>query len=135
VSANQSPRHLVYNLCNPSTFSWNKDLLPALANAGLDFQTVPFTEWIEKLKQYDNSHSAEEAVENCPAVKLIDFWEHSYGGETKRPTLLGCETRNAQEDSESVRSSPKVIESGLVKMMLSAWMTKWEPKAVLNGAL
>jgi thioester reductase-like protein len=129
VSASRPPKHLVYNLCNPSTFSWDKDLLPALADAGLAFQTVPFAEWMDKLGQFDRSHSTEEAVAKCPAVKLIDFWRRSYGGKTQRHNLLRYETANAQEDSASMRAVPRIIESGLVKRMLSAWMTRWVPKA------
>jgi thioester reductase-like protein len=129
VSASRPPTHLVYNLCNPSTFSWDKDLLPALADAGLAFQTVPFAEWMDRLRQFDRSHSTEEVLAKCPAVKLIDFWGRSYGGKTQRHNLLRYETANAQEDSASMRAVPRIIESGLVKRMLSAWMTRWVPKA------
>ncbi|KAK5209187.1 hypothetical protein LTR47_004896 [Exophiala xenobiotica] len=122
----------VYNMCNPNTFSWTEDFLPALANAGLEFEKVSFIEWLARLKSYDATHSVEEATTNCPAVKLIDFWEQAYGGTTQRPNNLEFTTHNAQRDCRSMQFPPNVVTNGLVRKMLHAWMSIWGPASVCN---
>jgi len=117
-------------MCNPSTFSWTEDLLPALAKAGLDFEKVSFVEWLSRLKNYDATHSAEEATTICPAVKLIEFWEKSYGGPRQRHNNLEFATDNAERDCTSMQSPPDVLANGLVKKMLNAWMSTWTPAPV-----
>ena len=133
LAESQAPPPLVYNLCSPSTFSWTKDLLPALAAGGLPFRIVPFTEWIEMLQLYHDTHSTEEAVQNCPAVKLIDYWKRTYGGKTQTHTMLSFATDNAQQKSSSMRDAPDIIETGMVKQMLSAWLAGWVPTIVPIG--
>lgn len=117
-------QRLVYNLCSPLTFSWTKDFLPALAEAGLKFTTTSFDEWITQLKAYHSSHSIPEAIAKCPAVKLIDFYETTYG-QKQRKSALEFDTRAAQKDSSSMQHVPDVIKSGLVATMLNAWMEQW----------
>ncbi|KAI1619273.1 hypothetical protein EDD37DRAFT_698729 [Exophiala viscosa] len=120
----------IYNMCNPYTFSWTEDLLPALAKAGLDFEKVSFVEWLARLKKYDATHGVEEATQTCPAVKLIDFWEQSYGGPQQRHNNLEFATDNAERDCRSMQSPPDVITNGLVKKMVDAWMSTWAPAPV-----
>lgn len=120
----ESEQRLVYNLCNPKSFSWTDNFLPALAKAGLQFSVVPFDKWLSQLKSYNSSHSTQTAIDNCPAVKLIDFYETTYTKIQPNSTLQ-FDTRAVEKDSPSIRDSPDVIKSGLVKTMLSAWMAKW----------
>lgn len=117
---------LVYNLCSPRTFSWTNDFLPALSASGLKFDTTSFDEWISELKKYDSSHSTQVAIEECPAVKLIDFYETTYG-KKQQGSVTEFDTSMAQRDSPSIRSAPDVIKSGLVATMLQAWLKKWSP--------
>ncbi|KAK4942016.1 putative NRPS-like protein biosynthetic cluster [Elasticomyces elasticus] len=122
----------VYNMCNPYTFSWTEDLLPALAKAGLKFDKVSFVEWLARLKNYDATHTVEEATKSCPAVKLIDFWEQSYGGTRQRHSKLEFATHNAERDCKSMHFPPDVIANGLIKKMLDAWMSTWASASVSN---
>jgi len=131
----QKPPKLVYNMCNPRTFSWTEDFLPALAAAGLKFEIVSSEDWIAKLKEYNATHRVEVASITCPAIKLIDFWEKSYGGKKQRHSTLEFDTQHAQADSRSILSAPDVIESGLVKIMLDAWLRSWVSAPVTNGTL
>ena len=117
-------QRLVYNLCNPLTFSWTNDFLPALADAGLKFTVTSFDDWIAQLKAYNSSHSIAEATEKCPAVKLIDFYEGAYG-KKQRNSAMEFDTRAVQRDSASMRGAPDVVKSGLVATMLGAWIEKW----------
>ncbi|KIW22576.1 uncharacterized protein PV07_10860 [Cladophialophora immunda] len=122
----QQPPRLVYNMCSRLSFSWVTDLLPALADAGLKFEAVPFSEWIASLESYSATQGLEAASKHCPAIKLIDFWQKSYGGKEKRHDGgLQFDTRQAEAASRSMASTPDVIKSGLVKVMLDSWMKTW----------
>ncbi|KAK3699958.1 hypothetical protein LTR37_016202 [Vermiconidia calcicola] len=124
-------QRLVYNLCNPRTFSWSRDFLPALTDAGLKFTTTSFDEWLEELKGYSASHSIQVAAAECPAVKLIEFYEATYG-KKQRGSALGFDTRAAQADSPTMRDAPDVVKVGLVATMLGAWLEKWTPTSALG---
>ena len=124
-------QRLVYNLCNPRTFSWSRDFLPALTDAGLKFTTTSFDEWLEELKGYSASHSIQVAAAECPAVKLIEFYEATYG-KKQRGSALGFDTRAAQADSPTMRDAPDVVKVGLVATMLGAWLDIWTPTTALG---
>ena len=120
----QKQRHLqlVYNLSNPRTFSWSGDFLPALAAAGLRFEAVEFGEWLAKLKSYGAAHGVEEqAIEKCPAVKLVEYYEGAYGaggagGDGKSGGGRGemrFETGGAERDCGSLRGGVDVVGVGL----------------------
>ncbi|KIW77574.1 hypothetical protein Z517_10020 [Fonsecaea pedrosoi CBS 271.37] len=126
ITNGQHPPRVVYNMCSRHNFSWTEDLLPALADAGLKFETVPFAEWIAGLKSYSSTQGLEAASLHCPAIKLIDFWERSYGGkERQHDGGLQFDTRQAQAVSRSMATAPDVVQSGLVKIMLDSWMQNW----------
>lgn len=120
----QEPR-LVYNLSNPRKFSWANDFLPALSNAGLKFSPTPFETWLAELKAFSSSHSVEEAIDKCPAVKLIDYYEASFGKDVQNTGVIEFSTDAAEKDCEGIRDAPDVVRSGLVERMLGSWMEKW----------
>ena len=64
---------VVYNMCNPHSFSWDQ-LLEQVEKAGLVFETVPYGDWMQLLR---NSASNGEEEQN-PAVKLLDHFELRY---------------------------------------------------------
>ncbi|KAK6378784.1 hypothetical protein LTS17_006487 [Exophiala oligosperma] len=117
----QNPPELVYNLCNPRNFSWDSDILPSLAAAGLRFEVVPVETWVAKLREYQDSHDLEEATKMCPAIKLMDYWEATYCDERQPAGAINFSTYKAQADSLYMRSAPDVVGSGLVELMLEAW--------------
>ena len=61
-----------------------------------------------------------------PAVKLIEYLKKSYGViggfEGKDITF---ETTAAQRDSAALRSAPKMIDAGHVRMILASWLQRW----------
>ena len=63
----------VYNMCNPHLFSWDQ-LLDEVRKAGLEFETVPYGDWMQLLR---NSASNGDEEQN-PAVKLLDHFELRY---------------------------------------------------------
>ena len=64
---------VVYNMCNPHLFSWDQ-LLEKVRKAGLEFETVPYGDWMQLLR---NSASNGDEEQN-PAVKLLDHFELRY---------------------------------------------------------
>ncbi|KAF2836216.1 acetyl-CoA synthetase-like protein [Patellaria atrata CBS 101060] len=112
---------IFYNLVNPKEFSWD-DLLEELRAAGLQFETIPFTEWLQKLQK-----SATLGQENRnPAVKLIEYFKTSYGFDhgvgDKR---VRFETKAAERDSATMRSPPDIVKDGYVRKFLRSWMRRW----------
>lgn len=164
-------RRLLYNLSSPLSFRWNRDLLPALKGLGLRFETVPFSTWIDRLRNLagktaivtqsgDNVENGEGSVilqnnghppiqtematvlplaadpEQNPALKLVDFYEESYGGDPGRHEGDGIvfATDMAETASSSLRNMEGVIESGLLGKMLSVWLRRWkEERECANG--
>ncbi|KAL8738514.1 MAG: hypothetical protein Q9190_007991, partial [Brigantiaea leucoxantha] len=85
---------LFYNIVSPHNFSWERDFLPVLCAAGLDFESVGFEEWIGRLKRLAASSSSSSAAvltpgngckspaadpDRNPAIKLVQYYETSFG--------------------------------------------------------
>ncbi|EEA26739.1 hypothetical protein EYB25_002224 [Talaromyces marneffei] len=64
---------VVYNMVNPHLFLWD-ELLVELKAAGLDFETIPYSDWMERLRE---SASTGDEDRN-PAVKILDHFEQRY---------------------------------------------------------
>ena len=121
VPVSDSDRDIVYNLENPHTFSWTDSLLPELHRSGLDFSIVPVAEWLQKLRNYENSGG--DARRN-PAVKLIDHFESMFGnGKTGD---IRFETKTAQKHSAALRETPRLVEEGYIRRFVKVWLAKWE---------
>jgi len=70
----------VANVTNAKTSSWTNDLLPALREAGLQFDEVEPKEWVRRLAE-----SSDDAVAN-PPKKLLDFFASKYDKDTFAPS-------------------------------------------------
>ncbi|KAF3916714.1 hypothetical protein ABW20_dc0106499 [Dactylellina cionopaga] len=102
---------LIYNLVNPRVFSWENDLLPALKRAGLDFDTVPWQEWLERLES-----STEDASVN-PSRKLLGFWLKQ---KWREGGLTFC-TAAAEAASLALREAFRVVDGGFIEQIVEAW--------------
>ncbi|KAI3011183.1 hypothetical protein CBS147346_1384 [Aspergillus niger] len=101
----------VYNILNPYSFHWTKDLLPALRAAGLEFEDMEFAEWIKRVRDVADP-------ERNPPVKLVGFWEGKYGS-AKPFRGLEFVTEKARERAEGLRElSAEGLEGGLVGKMV-----------------
>ncbi|KAI1136211.1 acetyl-CoA synthetase-like protein [Hypoxylon sp. FL0543] len=111
-----------YNVKPPHAFSWTKEFLPALRKAGLDFEDVSLGEWLKRVR----SRAAElgQAAEaKLPAVKLVDYYEETYGGLGVGPGAgLRFDIQKACRDSEALRLCPNVLDADLVPKMLHHWL-------------
>lgn len=107
----QPGRQLVYNVVNPREFSWNNDLLPALLCAGLQFDTVSWQEWLERL------NSSTEDVSINPSRKLLGFWSK----QTQRKDPLIFDTVAAEAASSALSKALRVMDDNFIEKIVSAW--------------
>ena len=104
---------LVYNLVNPRTFSWKDHLLPSLLRAGLEFDTVPWQEWIERLQV------STEDVNINPSRKLLESWRK----QTHREGRITFDTAAAEASSPALRASMRLVDDNFIEQVIEAWKT------------
>lgn len=127
----QTGRRIVYNILSPHSFSWSRDLFPALSELGLDFESVTFEVWLDRLRSLASAPSRGEHYssatdpERNPALKLIDFFEENFSGKGDGGGVRFA-TEAAKAASPSLRNSEDVIRSGLLAKMVGVWMEKWK---------
>lgn len=113
----------VYNLCNPREFSWSA-FLESLSRNGFPFETVPFDEWLQMLR---DSEARGEGHVN-PAVKLIDHYEAMYGKQSSLAQLgpKSFITEMAERDSITLRNDRlRIIEDGILSCYVRDWLNRW----------
>lgn len=104
-------KQLVYNLVNPRVFSWMNEFIPALRLAGLEFDLVPWTEWLRRLEM-----STEDAAVN-PSRKLFDFWVR----QPERQDKLTFDVSESVRQSPALRTASTAVEGDFVKQLVKAW--------------
>ncbi|KAF2993878.1 putative secondary metabolism biosynthetic enzyme [Curvularia kusanoi] len=110
---------IVANVTNAKTFSWTGDLLPALRQAGLDFDEVEPKEWIKRLR-----NSSEDVVAN-PTFKLVEFFASKYDKETFGP-MRTYETAIARQHSPALDDAP-VLDASFVRIVVDQFRSDaWE---------
>lgn len=113
----EGKQRLVYNLVSPKTFSWKKDFLPKLKEAGLEFEVVGREEWLKKLRD------SEKDVGKNPSRKLIGFWEAQNSIHLEKKMVF--ETKETEKMSAALREITPVLEGDYVKRLLEAWREVW----------
>lgn len=112
---------LVYHVLNPHRFHWTGEMIPALAKAGLQFELLPTSQWMDRLRQ-----SEKDPVKN-PPIKLLNWFEGKYGSpesSAKTETLeyLTSETLKA---SPTLGALPKITDEKFVKCMIDRFREEW----------
>ncbi|KAI4708608.1 putative secondary metabolism biosynthetic enzyme [Alternaria sp. Ai002NY15] len=112
---------VVANVTNAKTFSWTDDLLPALRDAGLQFDEVEPKEWVRRLRE-----SNQDAVAN-PPIKLADFFASKYDKDVFGPSRT-YDTTVARAFSPSLETAP-VLDAAFVKTFVrqfqsAAWQIR-----------
>ncbi|KAI5285022.1 hypothetical protein KEM54_000890, partial [Ascosphaera aggregata] len=111
----------VYNLVTTEEMGWN-EFLKELSMAGLQFKTVSYGAWREKLVESEKKGQGKLN----PAVKLIEHFDMAYGGaESGGLGAASFEIERVQKVSEVMRKLPS-LKDGLVAKFLANWVTKWE---------
>lgn len=70
-----------------------------------------------------------------PALKLVDFFEGPFQSDNAAGGGKGIkfETEGARKVANALRDAPKIIESGLLGKMVSAWLQRWREEAEGKG--
>ena len=110
---------MVYHVQTPRVFHWTHDLLPALHDAGLDFEVVSQREWVKRLRM------SEKDPEKNPTIKLLDFFAEKYDNDRPGRKGLVFLTDKTAEKTEAIRDGYDVVESGLVKKFVDSWRLEW----------
>jgi thioester reductase-like protein len=112
----QSAAHQdVYNLVNPRSFNWTRDLLPMLREAGLSFEQVTAAEWLARL----GASNPDPAVN--PTIKLLDFYKSKYAVPKPGPAVF-YETKLTEAASPALRSVG-APDAALIGKMVKYWTT------------
>ncbi|KAH8804476.1 putative NRPS-like enzyme [Xylogone sp. PMI_703] len=107
----------VFNLINPRTIHWNRDLLPYLQRAGLKFDIVDPPAWL-KLLQASN-----DPVAN-PPLKLLEHFRRRFDASTAR-SAVEFETQKSQRWSDSFSKVQAPDQSLVTKMIQQFTTTSW----------
>jgi hypothetical protein len=60
-----------------------------------------------------------------PAVKLLEYYERSYG-ESAPVGEISFRIERGLRDSEALRRAPVLLDEGYIGKFLGAWLKKWE---------
>lgn len=118
ISTSNSPSTF-YNVTNPRTFRWTEDLLPALQNAGLEFEEVEPKQWVRRLRESDP-----DPVRN-PPVKLLDFFASKYDRDEFAPAPSYA-TDNACGASESLAGAQAISHGEVANLVRYFKDTAWK---------
>jgi thioester reductase-like protein len=111
----------VFNVVNPRTFHWTKDLIPALQRAGLKFAQASQREWIQRLRESDPDPKIN------PTIKLLDFFSAKYDNDEVVRKKLEYVTTNAEKLAPVLSEIPALPE-GLVQKFVRHFLdTSWAP--------
>ncbi|KAF4986560.1 hypothetical protein FGRMN_10788 [Fusarium graminum] len=114
---------LVYHILNPARFHWTREMLPSMEKAGFKFETLPTSEWMDRLRNSDQDPSKN------PPIKLLDWFEGKYGNKAASSAEKGpldCLTEKSRQDSETLRNVPDVTDVDYVRMMLERLQAHWK---------
>ncbi|KUJ18380.1 acetyl-CoA synthetase-like protein [Mollisia scopiformis] len=110
---------IVFHVQNSHLFHWTNELLPALRNAGLTFETVSQREWIRRLRD------SESDPQKNPTIKLLDFFAEKYDNDNPGRKGLVFVTEKTGERSKAIGHGYDIIGSGIVKKIVDSWRQEW----------
>jgi thioester reductase-like protein len=109
----------VYHVQNSRTFNWTEELLPALKEAGLDFEILPKRQWVQRLRE------GEQDPKKNPAIKLLNFFAEKYDNDNMGRAGLVFVMEKSEAASPSLNGGVELIESGLIKKFVDSWRNAW----------
>lgn len=112
---------LVYHVLNPHRFHWTREMIPALAKAGLQFELLPTSQWMDRLRQ-----SEKDPIKN-PPIKLLNWFEGKYGSaeSSAKTETLEYLTGETSKASPTLGALPKVTDEKYVKCMINRFKEQW----------
>ena len=112
---------VVFNLVNPQTFHWTRDLIPELKSAGLSFTEVDQREWIRRLRESNPDPEAN------PTIKLAEFFASKYDNESVRRSPV-YDTAGSEALSPALASVPALAAELVSKFVSHFLATSWASK-------
>ena len=112
----------VFNVVNPKTFHWTKDLLPALHRSGLKFEEVGQREWIRRLR------ASNPNPEENPTIKLVEFFAGKYDNDITKRKNLNYITAMAELISPELSRVPALSSDLIEKFVQHFLKTSWALK-------
>jgi hypothetical protein len=107
----------VFNLINPRTIHWNRDILLYLQQAGLDFDVCDPSTWLERLQ------ASNDPVAN-PPLKLLEHFKRRFNSSTPH-RAVEFETQKSQRWSETFSKVQAPDQALVTKMIRQFTMTCW----------
>ncbi|KAJ7355604.1 L-aminoadipate-semialdehyde dehydrogenase [Mycena albidolilacea] len=109
---------IVYHIVNPNvSASWD-DILAGLRTAGLEFETVDRTQWVERLSKSDPDG------QKNPTIKLLPFFQMRYGKAHRQPMVFSTEA--TAKAAPSIGASPPVSPD-----LVAKWVLHWRETGFL----
>lgn len=108
----------VFHVLNPVAVSWIDGVLPALAKAGLQFETVDQRKWVQLLRD------GEQDPKLNPTVQLLSFYSDKY--DKPGPGELIFETCETSKNSEAVKYGYDIIAHALLEKCVECWKKDWD---------
>lgn len=108
-----APLNALFHVVNPNTIHWTNDLLPALKEAGLEFDIVGKRDWVDRLRKSDP-----DPVKN-PTFKLVDFFAKKYDNDRVGKGLY-YRTELARALSPTLRDIG-VVDTKLISKFVDYW--------------
>ncbi|KAJ9661124.1 hypothetical protein H2201_006675 [Coniosporium apollinis] len=97
IAMSEAPAR-VFNVVNPHTLHWTKELLPAIRDFGIEFSEVGKREWVQRLRS-----SNPDPVVN-PPIRLVEFFAGKFDNDSKRKAM-DWQTEAAVQWSETLRTT------------------------------
>ncbi|KAL3421602.1 male sterility protein [Phlyctema vagabunda] len=121
IDRGQKHPYTVFHIKNTQTVHWADDILPALRESGLEFETIPPKEWIERLR----CSGMDLEPEKNPTIKLLDFFAKKYEKDHEAgKNVLQFVTEETGKRSKTIHSGYNVVKSGLLKKFIQSWQAE-----------
>lgn len=100
----------VFNVVNPKTLHWTRDVLPALRKQGLLVDEVSPPEWLQRLREAN-----EDPVKN-PAIRLLEYYTSQYSTDAPKRSFdfAVSKTEEASETFRRVRAPEEALLARIV---------------------
>ncbi|CAO1635903.1 unnamed protein product [Sympodiomycopsis kandeliae] len=103
--------HKVFHLVHPKETKWHLlikgvvERLNSTSNGSKQVQLVPYSDWLNQLKSISNTHT----LEQCPTLKLLDFFKHapvqSDDGQSEAMGIKRLDTAQSQQISTRLQNA------------------------------
>ncbi|RFU27493.1 hypothetical protein B7463_g8837, partial [Scytalidium lignicola] len=114
---NSSAAAGIFNLVNPHTVHWTRDILPYLRQAGLEFNVCDPSSWLELLQ-------ASEDIARNPPLKLLQYFKNQFDPSASR-CVVKFETEKSQRWSKTFSNVQAPDQTLVVKMIRHFTSTNW----------